>query len=196
MVESSTRLTRVFRAEILKPINYTWAEFNAIVNKATYQSAQLANEVVTKQYLLSTKRIEKDSTFCALITRCKETPLSFAVKCAICQQARLLCRSRRKELLRADISLPTFKNDSLYIVADGVAITKDGSNNYVVKMFILPGVRGRIGANHPRVILRTKGLAEKSNGYYQVLERIASKEYKLGVCQLRRDKVRGKLYLL
>jgi IS605 OrfB family transposase len=62
-------------------------------------------------------------------------------------------------------------------------------------MSILLGVRGK-GANHPKVILRTKGLAERDKGYYQVLERVASKEYKLGFCQLQKDKVRGKMYLL
>jgi len=184
--------TKVFRSEILKPVNYTWEEFGTIVNKATYQSAQIANEVLTKQLLLSRKQIEKGSTFCSMITRCKETPLSFNVKCAVCQQAKLKYRSLAKKLLRSDISLPTFKNNSLYIVAKGITVTKTDEDEWVVKMTILPGR----GADHPKVILRTKGLMEKSKGYYQILERIASREYKLGFCQLQRDKVRGKLYLL
>jgi len=184
--------TKVFRAEILKPINYTWREFGSIISVATYQVACLANEVITKELLLSRKEIEKGSTFCSMITACKEIPLSFNVKCAVCRQARLKYHALAKKLLRSDISLPTFKNNSLYIVAKGITINKTVDDEWVVRMTILPGR----GADHPSVVLRTKGLAEKSKGYYQILERIASEEYKLGFCQLQRDKVRGKLYLL
>ena len=60
MVETVTKNVKVFRAEILKPVNYTWQEFGTILNKATYASAQLANEVMTKQFLLAKKAITKD----------------------------------------------------------------------------------------------------------------------------------------
>ncbi len=193
MAEKSSKQTRVFRVEILKPINYTWQEFSSMITRATYQSAQLANAVVIKQLLLSKKEIKKDTTFCAMLTECKNTPLSTNVKCATCQQAKLVYKNLVKKILRSDISLPTFKNNSLFITSRGVRITKTENGDWVVRIAIIPGHHDTA---QPKVVLRTKRLAEKSNGYYQILERIASKEYKLGYCQIKKDKSRNKLYLL
>lgn len=189
---SNTAHTKVFRIEILKPLNYTWSEFNAIINKANYASAQLANEVITKQHLLSKKYIEKPDTFCALIEGCKSSRCSFHVNCAVCRQAKLKYQALAKKLLRADISIPTFKNNVLYIVSKGVKIERLDNDDYVVQLSILPGR----GANHPKVLLRTKGLQEKSAGYYQILQRIIDGGYKLGFCQIKRDKKRNKIYLM
>ncbi len=68
--------TKVFRTEILKPINYDWKDFYSILNKATFASARIANEVMMKQYLLSKGEISrKGSTFCKLIESCKGSQL-------------------------------------------------------------------------------------------------------------------------
>lgn len=184
--------TKIFRIEILKPINYTWSDFNTIINKANYASAQLANEVITKQYLLSKQYIEKDSSYCSMIESCKSIQVSSYVKCAICRQAQLKYKSLAKKLLRSDISIPTFKNNVLYIKPSGIKIKRLENGDYIVQLSILPGR----GTNHPNVLLRTKGLKEKSAGYYQILQRIIDGGYKLGFCQLKKDKKRNKLYLL
>ncbi len=192
MTKHEDKYTKVFRAEILKPINYTWEEFNATISKATYQSAKIANEVMTKQLLIGKKEIEKEPKFCSMISTCKEIPLSFCIKCAVCQHAKLKYRASAKKLLRSDISLPTFKNNTFYIRDSGVKITRTDNGEWMVRLSIFP-IRTR---NQPKVILRTRKIAEQAKGYYQILERISSKEYKLGICQLKKDKVRNKLYIL
>lgn len=185
--------TKVFRAEILKPVNYTWPEFGSIVSKATYASAQLANEVMTKQLLLSKKEIDRGgASFCSLITQCKIVHLSGATKCAVCRQAQLKYHALAKKLLRADISLPTFKNNALYVKSAGVGLSQSDNGDWVARLSLLPGR----GANQPEVVLKTDEMKRKSPGYYQILERIAGGEYKLGFCQLLKDKLRNKTYLL
>jgi len=187
----NTKQTKVFRIEILKPINYTWKEFNSILNPATHASAKLANEVMTKKLLLSKKEIKKESSFCSMITLCKTTELSFNAKCAACRQAQLKYQSLAKKLLRSDISLPTFKNNCLYIVARGVKIERQ-DDDFMVRLSLLPGRN----AKQPEVMLRTSEIKKKSPGYYQILQRITDGGYKLGFCQIKKDKVRNKLYLL
>lgn len=183
--------TKVFRIEVLKPINYSWKEFNAIVSKATFASAKLANEVLIKKLLLSKKEIAKGDSFCSMITLCKTTELSFNAKCAICRQAQLEYSALAKKLLRADISLPTFKNNCLYIAARGVSIKRQ-DDDHIVRLSLLLGRK----AKQPEFMLRTSELKQKSDGYYQILQRIVDGGYKLGFCQLKKDKARNKLYLL
>lgn len=192
-VMKKTTQTKTFRVEILKPVNYTWQEFNAIVSKATYASAKLGNEVVVKKLLLSKKEIqkEKEATFCSLIELCRTTEISFNVKCTVCRQAQLKYQTLAKKMLRADISLPTFKNNCLYIRNRGVFIERR-NDDYVVRLSILIGRN----APQPEVVLRTEELKRKSPGYYQILQRITDGGYKLGFCQIRKDKVRNKIYLL
>ena len=187
-----TQQTKVFRVEVLKPTNYSWAEFGAIVSKATYASAQLANEVMTKQLLLSKKAIQRGESFCGMIETCKASPLPGVVKCAACRQAQLKYGKLAKRLMRADISLPTFHNNVLYIKATGIRLAQTESGDWVARIQLLPGR----GANQPEVMLRTKELEIKSLGYYQILQRIADGGYKMGFCQLQRDKLRHKMYLL
>jgi len=191
-VGESTQQTKVFRVEILKPLNYSWAEFGTIASKATYASAQLANEVMTKQLLLSKKAIQKGESFCSMIETCRDSTLSFVVKCAVCRQAQLKYSKLAKKLLRADISLPTFHNNVLCIKAIGVRLAQAESGDWIARIQLLPGR----GAKQPEVLLRTKELEVKSSGYYQILQRIADGSYKMGFCQVQRDRVRHKLYLL
>lgn len=188
---SDTMQTKVFRVEILKPVNYSWKEFQSIINKSTFASARLANEVLTKKMLLSRKQITKESSFCSMIDLCKTTELSFNVKCAVCRQAQLKYQALAKKLLRSDISLPSFKNNCLYTTARGTHIERR-NDDYVVRLSILPGRN----AEQPEFVLRTSELKKKSPGYYQILQRIVDGGYKLGFCQIKKDRARNKLYFL
>jgi len=188
-------VTKVFRVEILKPTNYTWDEFGSIVSKATYASAQLANEVISKQYLIAKGQIDRSgSSFCSLIESCKGAPINTGVRCPICQLARKKFNSSARSIMRGDVSLPTFRNNSLYLRASRVKLSCNKEGQWLARLSILP--RRSDGTPQPEVMLRTENIQSTSLGYYQILERIASGEYKLGNTQIKRDKVRKKLYML
>ena len=72
-------MTKVFRVEVLKPTNYTWREYSAIISKASYASAQLANEVITLQYLIAKRRVSRNGvSFCSLVQSGKEKSIGAA----------------------------------------------------------------------------------------------------------------------
>lgn len=186
--------TKVFRAEVLKPTNYTWEEFGAIVAKTMYYSAQLANEAISLQYLIAKGQLERNGdSFCSLVQSCKERAISGAVKCSICQLAKKKFNASARVIMRGDVSLPTFKNNSAYIKSSGTKLSCNQDGEWVVRLSLLPKSDGRA---QPEVMLRTKEIERTSPGYYQILGRIADSDYKLGNMQLKRDKIRGKLYLL
>lgn len=177
---------KVFRIEVAKPVNYTWRDFNALVSKASYWSTQLANQYISAQYLKGKGKehiLEPYKDF--------SNALSSTVRDAVTEQARLLWNKRRKESLRGDIALPSFKNNSFWLRERGVLLWQDNDSWYA-KLVILPGRSQK----QPVVMLRTKNMRRQSRGYYQILERIASGEYKQGFTQVKKDKTSGKLYLL
>ncbi len=193
VTDKALKTTKVFRVEILKPVNYDWKEFYSIINKATYNAAKLANEVMINSFLLSKKYINRDGkSFCSLIISCKECGLGGRVKCAVCREAQLKYSSLAKKILRGDITLPTFRNNSLYIRKEGIHLERNSGGEYSVKLDILPGRDQK----QPEVLLRTKEIEIKSPGYLQVLTRILDGGYRLGFTQLIRDKNRKKLYLM
>lgn len=190
--------TKVFRIEVLKPLNYTWPEFQTIVNKASYASARLANEVVLLQYLIAKGKVERNgNSFCSLMgANCADSGLNGSVKCSVCQLAKKRFQSSVKQVLRADDRLPFFRNNVLFFKGSRTRIQQDAEGAWVATLPVLPRGDGNKLQKQPQVMLRTLELQKCSPGYYQILDRIASGEYKLGTSQLVRDKRRGKLYLL
>jgi len=186
-------IRKVFRAEIVKPVNMDWQGFNTVLNKAMFASARLGNEVMATSYLLAKKQVVREGSFCRMITSCREDDsTSFNVRCAVCRRARLRFQAMARELLRGDVRLPTFRNNSLYMRDRAVKLWPNADNgDWEARLAILPGHQLQ-----PVVRLRMRTMRRRSPGYYQILERIASGEYKLGTVELVRNRQRGKLYLL
>ncbi|MBD3388172.1 MAG: transposase [Candidatus Altiarchaeales archaeon] len=188
-------LSKVFRVEVLKPLNLTWDEFGGLLRRTQYHAAHLANEVITTQYLLAKGKLERNGSFCALVAHaCHDCSLHADVKCTVCKWARDKFKADARRILRADISLPSYKNNLCMIKNRSVKL-RETPDGWAARLAILPKADGK-NQVQPEVLLRTEEMKRRSPGAYQVLERIASKEYKQGTTQVKRDTRTGKIYLL
>lgn len=181
---------KVFRVEILKPANYTWQDFNTLVNKINYWSAQLANQVVLEMYLKAKASDSLDLDQNAY-KKAKDN-LSSRVRDAVLQQARLLFVSNKKQIMRADKLPPMFCNNTFWLRESGLILSRNNNGDWIARLNVLPGKNQK----QPEVILKTRAMKRNAPGYYQILERIASGKYRQGFTQVKRDKNRNKLYLL